>query len=478
MTQTALQRLLKYPHAAVFDVAPAAELAFRLRHPSGASWSIADRVLTATAGALTVTHDLRQHTVGALAAQLVTDGFMVESLSSQFLGLSAVVLVEGSGDQVQSNGDHITGFTSLLWVLLSGYADEVLGAREQVRQALLQMVIGTADGEWLDLWAVLYGVPRLPGETDAALRVRIPREAFRARNNARAIELAIRDATGFDVRIEEPWREIFQLDNSELSGSAKFQDGQRVGHHLIQPVARSTVDWDAVGAVIDRNRAAGVLSLPPLITHTSVVNASTGHVLQFGALRQRFGAAQLDSGNVLDENLVLSDGAGIVLNHPFKYGVREVRRVLAHVVVPSQPWIDEPWGDESWSGLQYLVSDALHVRDYRTHYAQVEYLQSWSRPSSWNTPETWAAVGPAVRSEFTRILMPEEFLLTEDSDYLTDETGDFLQALVSPDTAVVTESELYILSEDGRLIGADGLIVGAEDGAQIATESELLISME
>ena len=85
------------------------------------------------------------HGQDGLAAQLVTDGFTVESLSSQFLGLSAVVLVEGSGDQGQSNGDHITGFTSLLWVLLSGYADEVLGAREQVRQALLQMVIGTAE---------------------------------------------------------------------------------------------------------------------------------------------------------------------------------------------------------------------------------------------------------------------------------------------------------------------------------------------
>jgi hypothetical protein len=455
MTQTALQRLLKYPHAAVFDAAPAAELAFRLSHADGASWEIADRVLTATAGMLSVTHDLRQYTVGGLAAALVADGFTVESLSTKFSGLSAVVLVEGSGDQAQSNGDHITGFTSLLWVLLSGYADEVLGAKEQVRQALLQMVIGTAEGEWLDLWAALYGVPRLPGEADAALRIRIPREAFRARNNARAIELAILDATGFDVRIEEPWREIFQLDNSELSGSAKFQDGQRVGHHLIQPVARSTVEWDAVNAVIERNRAAGVISLPPLITHTSGVDGSAGHVARLGVLRQRSGVALMEGGQTLDNTLVLSDGTGIVLNHPALFNVREVRRGLAHVVVPSQAWVDLPWGAETWAGFQYIVRAALHVRDYRTHYARVEYQQSWERPSAWSDIETWAAIGPAVRSEVTRLLTPEELLLTEASEYLTTESDELLAALVSPDTAVVAESEFYILTESGRLLGAE-----------------------
>lgn len=430
MTQTALQRLLKHPHAAVFDTAPAAELAFRLRHTSGAAWSIADRMLTATAGALTVTHDLRQFTVGGLADQLVADGFDVEALSPRFATLSAVVLVEGAGDQNQSNGDHITGFTSLLWVLLSGYADEVLWAREQVRQALRQMVIGTADGEWLDFWSALYGVPRLPGEADAALRVRIPREAFRARNNARAIELAIRDATGFDVRIEEPWREIFTLDSSELSGSAKFQDGDRIGHHLIQPVARSTVDWDAVGAVIERNRAAGVVSLPPLINRTSAVDASSGHGARLGVLRFRSAASPVAGGQMLDDSLVLSDGTGIILNHAFRFDIREYRRVLAHVIVPSQAWVGELWGDESWDGFQYVVRDARHVRDYRTHYAVVEYLQTWGRPSDWGADDTWASVGPLVLGDVARLVLQDEVLITEDGETITDESGDPLLAVI------------------------------------------------
>lgn len=394
MTQTALQRLLKYPHAAVFDVAPASELAFRLRHASGASWAIADRVLTATAGALVVSHDLRQYTVDGLATALTADGFTIESLSAKFSGMSAVVLVEGLGDQSQSNGDHIMGFTSLLWVLLSGYADELLGAKEQVRHALLQMVIGTADGEWLDLWATLYDVPRLHGETDAALRVRIPREAFRARNNARAIELAIRDATGFDVRIEEPWREIFQLDNSELSGSAKFQDGQRVGHHLIQPMARQYVDWSTILPVIDRNRAAGVLVLPPIVRYTAHLVAADTVVLS-GLLEQNFCHSRYEDRALLD----YSDIEEVSIQN---YACRYRREILhsSSSAIPNKIWSDIPWFIGDWSST--YVSTSQHQRDYRVYYTSLDYGGDWSGVRTWATADSsWADFSPAIYSLHT-----------------------------------------------------------------------------
>lgn len=265
MTRTTLQRLLRYPHSAVFDTSPQAELAFRLRHPDGATWSIAERVFTASAGAIQVTYDLRSLTVGALVTQLSAAGFTVEAASPRFTGLSAVVLVEGSGDQGQSNGDHIMGFTSLLWVLLSGYTDEVIEAREQVRQALLQMVIGTSEGEWLDLWGTLYGVPRHPGETDASLRVRIPDEAFRIRVNGLAIEKTIKSLTGRDVEIREPWKLMFRLDKSALSGADHLHDADFYTPHIIQPVAREAFDWAEVLKIIHRNRAAGVLVRSPLV---------------------------------------------------------------------------------------------------------------------------------------------------------------------------------------------------------------------
>lgn len=267
--KSTLQTLLKYVHGAVFDKAPAAQTVFRLRHPDGAQWVVSDRVLTATAGDLERTYALGSLTIAQLADALVADGFEVLDLSSDFTALLGVVLVEGEGGENVSNGDRLQGFTSLLWVLMTGYAAETMQAREQVRQALRQMVITQAENEWLDVWGLLYGVQRGPGEHDANYATRIPREAFRMRNNARAIERAVFEATGFDVRINEPWREIFRLDDSALSGGAKLYDGGTVGYHLIRPEALDdNVDWTRVLPIIDRNKPAGVIVSEYLVRPT------------------------------------------------------------------------------------------------------------------------------------------------------------------------------------------------------------------
>lgn len=157
---TILQRLLKHPHAAVFDKAPHAELVMRVRHDDGFVWAVADNVLSVTAGAFEKDYDLTAMTVGELAAELEADGFEVNALSSAFTGLSAVVLVEGRGDQDQSNGDKITGFTNLLYSFLGAYGRELRAAGGQIEQGLRQMVIHQAEDSWLDLWGALYNTPR------------------------------------------------------------------------------------------------------------------------------------------------------------------------------------------------------------------------------------------------------------------------------------------------------------------------------
>jgi hypothetical protein len=267
--KSTLQTLLKYVHGAVFDKSPVPQTVFRLQHVDGASWTVADRVMTARAGSLERTYALGSITIAQLADALVADGFQVLDLSTDFTALLGVVLVEGEGGQSVSNGDRLQGFTSLLWVLMTGYAAETMTAREQVRQALRQMVITQAENEWLDVWGLLYGVQRWPGEHDANYATRIPREAFRMRNNARAIERAVFEATGFDVRINEPWREIFRLDHSALSGGDKLYDGGTVGYHLIRPEALDdTVDWTRVLPIIDRNKPAGVIVSEYLVRPT------------------------------------------------------------------------------------------------------------------------------------------------------------------------------------------------------------------
>lgn len=311
---TALQRLLKHPHGAVFDKDPHAEPLLRLRSEAGLSWHVADEVLSVASGDRELTYDLSAYTVGQLAARLQQDGLEVGPISAQFAGLQSTVLVEGAGDQMQSSGDRISGFTNLLWSLYAAYAKESREAGQQVREALRQMVITQAEGEWLDLWGTLYNEPRRDGEIDHDYAPRIPQEAFRIRVNALAIERAIKDVTGKDVRIEEPWELMFRLDESQLSGSHRLYNGKQIGPHLIRPVAAESFDWTDVLAVIERNRAAGVLVLPPESRLGRFVDASIDGTIWSGLLSAHATFVQFWADSRLDY-LILS-GEEITRNWP------------------------------------------------------------------------------------------------------------------------------------------------------------------
>lgn len=285
MTQATLQRLLKYPHAAAFEKAPDAELAFRVRNPAGLVWEVTGTTLHLVTGksmfwdgaqsfdgnydwGLTLRdYSLLNKTVGQLADELRADGHDVVFENPDLSSRGAAVLIAAKGDQDVSNGDNVQAYTSLLWCLLGSYAGELNEASVQVREALRQMIVGQAEGYWLDLWARLYDVPRLPGETDASLQVRIGKEAFRVRVNGIGIEQAISDATGETVQIKEPWHQLFELDVSALSGTHHLQDGQYYTYHVIQPVGAEGTDWSRVMPVIERNKAAGIDIYAPRVRH-------------------------------------------------------------------------------------------------------------------------------------------------------------------------------------------------------------------
>lgn len=258
--RAALAKLLKYPHRAVFDKAPdtAPVVLFDESYEGRLSWRINETVLEVTLEGFTRYYDMLNASVFDLVARIRASGIGVRIMDSEFSPLSAMVLVDESTTP-RTDMDPILGFRSLLWALLYAYAHQTALGRYQVAQALRQMIVGQAEGYWLDLWGKLYDVPRLPGETDPHMQPRIAQEAFRVRVNGPGIEQAILDATGWDVRIEEPWKEVFTLDESALSGIDKLYDGGTIGYHLIRPVSRDTVDWRVVMPIIDRNRAAGVL---------------------------------------------------------------------------------------------------------------------------------------------------------------------------------------------------------------------------
>lgn len=397
---TVLQRLLKYPHAAVFDNAPGAELALRVRHAGGAVWVIADEVMTVTAGALERSYSLVDFTVGTLAAALSTDGFEVPTIAQEWQHRSALVLAEGRGDQGESNGDHIHAFTSLLWVLLSGYVIEVREAEYQVGQALRQMSITTAEGEWLDLWGTLYGVPRLLGELDPAYVPRIEKEVFRIRVSVGGIEQAILDATGWDVRIQEPWKEVFTLDQSTLSGPDRIYDGAHYGYHLIRPFTRDTVDWPAVLAVIDRNRSAGVLVVDAE-TQRGGISTYAGATVDSGVLSQHLRLQVYEDRALLDYSTIEELS---ILNHASRHR-REVIRTSGSEIGTIE-WNEFTWDlpGVTWGSPPYYV----HVeasRDYRTYYLYAEYAgQYWPAGRTWATIDaTWANYNVVIYSGHTRL---------------------------------------------------------------------------
>lgn len=386
---TTLQRLINHPHSAVFDKSPAPVIAFRLRHNSGSTWVVSDGTLTATAGATEHEYDLRAMTVTQLAAALSADGFEVIAVSPELYPLSALVLVDGSGGQGISNGDQITGFTSLLWALLSSHAVELRQAQTQIGNALRQMVITQAEGEWLDLWGTLYSEGRRGDDDDASYAARIPEEVFRVRVNAHGIEKAILDATGEDVRIEEPWKNLFMLDKSLLSGPDKFYDGDTIGHHLIQPVARRYVDWSVILPIIERNRAAGVIVLPPLVRYIDAIYFGDPVVLG-GGLSQHYRQTQYEDRALLDTGAIEDIS---IINHSARW-----RREILHISSSEKQslgWGGLPWPGIPWTAKYY--SESSHTRDYRVYFTEINYGGNWTGPRTWVTADTtWADFGPLV----------------------------------------------------------------------------------
>jgi biotin operon repressor len=395
MTKSILQRLLSHPHAAVFEKGAQDELVFRVRHPLGAAWSIADGQMVVSAGALRRTYGLSTRTVSSLISALRADGFEVLHVSSRFDIMSALVLTEGEGEQGASNGDHITAFTSLLWTLFTGYARELTEAERQISQALLQMVIGTAEGEWLDLWGALYSVQRLVGETDVAYRVRIPREAFRIRVNARAIELSVKQLTGKTIRLLEPWQDVFTLDVSVLDGPHKFQDSDRIGPFFIQAVSDLSIDWSDVLPIILRNKPAGVLMLPPQVLNSSEVVVPDDWYAVSSYERFR-------STDVRLEDVALLDYAEIeetsVPNIPFDH-----RRTILHAgsaeMSPTN-WPPTPWLPVTWSDAKYIVLTD-RSRSYRVYDAAIAYEgQYWPEMPWLEMP--WAEINALVLTDHSR----------------------------------------------------------------------------
>lgn len=314
------------------DLEPA--LALRIRHADGSTWSVVGETLAVQAtGQTATTWTLADYTLTTLAAALVAAGFEVPFIADELAHLSAAILLEGTGDQNHSNGDHLTAYTSLLQVVLHtlGRPDEA--ARAAVDAALAQLILPQATAEWLDLFGDIFGISRLDAENDGAYAARIAEEVKRNRSSPAAILRNIRRLTGHDLALREPWKEVFFLSDPgcTLSGAKHLQGAPIYEYHRMQLISPVGIDWGPVLAQANADRPVGTLMLapathPPAFTidgigdgigllqiRTDVVSAPIG-AMRFGTLSgnlnlsdyeppPRFRAARIDVMGLGDRGL-------------------------------------------------------------------------------------------------------------------------------------------------------------------------------
>lgn len=203
---TLTDKLLGYLHR-VFDKDAHAFLALRFRYDGAMAWRIEDNTLSTDVvggSGVSIEVDLSQHTLSSLIEILAEQpGYTVEYFDPGMEHLSSCVLVSAIGNQDDSNGDHLYGYTSLLWAYMEPFAVELREADYQIGQAIAQMNLRKAEADWLDEWGTYYGIPRVSGELDPAYANRIIVEVLRPRGNNVAIEIVARELLGQPVVVND-----------------------------------------------------------------------------------------------------------------------------------------------------------------------------------------------------------------------------------------------------------------------------------
>jgi len=269
------KKLLTFLNSAVFDLDPAQYLALRVQYNgSDMSWTVQDGVLTTTpvgGTGVALTLALSQFTIAQLALYIATQpGYSVVYVDqSAYADLSALVLLDATGDIADSNGDHLYGYTNENWSYLEANANELEQVSAQGQNAIQQMSTTTAQDMWLDVLGAYFGVPRLQGELDASYGPRIIAEVLRPRSNNIALEMAITAYTTQNTSVTDviEYGPTFPLYNGAITHNSEFHYNAdpspiyglfdvEYGYDLISG-GDPTAFAQTVISIIGRYRAAG-----------------------------------------------------------------------------------------------------------------------------------------------------------------------------------------------------------------------------
>lgn len=132
--------------------------------------------------------------VAALPAQLGASLY-----AADWSGVSAYALVPVSGRTYPSASPTtlaLSAYTAGLWRTMRPIAHGLRIMDADLGAALRETDIFQSTSAWLDLWGLVYNIPRLPMEADEVYRTRIVYTLTLPRANNRALELLIKQALG------------------------------------------------------------------------------------------------------------------------------------------------------------------------------------------------------------------------------------------------------------------------------------------
>ncbi|WP_175787394.1 phage head spike fiber domain-containing protein [Burkholderia anthina] len=196
------QKLQRYLNR-VFKKDPVPALALSITYSgTDLTWQVQDGFLTtAVVGGpgQSLSIDLSQYTIAQLGTYLLSQsGYSLSYLAppATLGSLSALSLLDGSGDIAQPGGSSLYVYTDSAYAFLDAAASELELAKQQIESLPGEMSTSSADTIWLDMLGSYYNVPRMPNEADATYGPRIIATVLRPQSNNVAIEMAIETYTG------------------------------------------------------------------------------------------------------------------------------------------------------------------------------------------------------------------------------------------------------------------------------------------
>lgn len=235
--------------------------------PTAPIWlSISDTELTiARQAAPPIAFALADYTLGQLVAAL-PDYAGAALVSSSWASVKAFALTPLEGIALSAGATaYLAAYTAILWRALRPMAHGLAELRGVADVLERQIDIRQATGPWLDLWGLVWAIPRLPAESDAAYRNRIIYTLTLPRANNQALEILIFRAFGRIATVRDgDLGGILTMNNAAQVWGATAGAGvwgpQQVGYFVVtMDESESGYTVDQLVELIREYKAAGTL---------------------------------------------------------------------------------------------------------------------------------------------------------------------------------------------------------------------------